>query len=321
MRLRKPASVLPVKSEGPKNVTATTNSTVPELGRRHGLVSLILLGGLLLLRFPFLIAADMLLARESVYRTVSVGIFAGGTYLLTAVLIWWERERLQDFWIDIGSGITFLCQIFCFPIGIVLFRAMRRSQARFPPLPPGVLPWLLIGPILALAATLLTTRLGLEPIRPRGQEAASLFWLLTSTFIQMNVAAVLEEPLFRGFLWGYLRRWHWSNILIWLLQAVLFTLAHVYYLKDESFMPWLIRIMLPSLVIGLVAWQARSIFASMVTHGVFNASADILMHARSFTEAQNVCWIALLALAGLLVSRWILKRLRAGMDKNARLHR
>jgi membrane protease YdiL (CAAX protease family) len=186
-----------------------------------------------------------------------------------------------------------------------------------------VLPWLLIGPILALAANLLTTRLGLEPLRPRGQEAASLFWLLTSTFIQMNIAAILEEPLFRGFLWGYLRHWHWPNALIWLFQAVLFTLAHVYYLKEEAFVPWLIRIMLPSLVIGLVAWQARSIFASMVTHGVFNASADMLMHARSFSEAQNVSWIAILVLAAFLVSLWIVKRLRdgAGMDKNAPIGR
>lgn len=304
-------------------MTAITNSTVPDLGRRHGLVSLFLLGGLILLRFPFLIAADMLLAPESAYRTALVAIFVGGTYLLTAVLIWWERERLRDFWIDIGSAITFLCQIVCFPIGIVLFRAMRRSQANFPPLPAGALPWLLIGPILALAATLLTTRLGLEPIRPRGQEGAGLLWLLSSTFIQMSVAAVLEEPLFRGFLWGYLRRWHWPNGLIWLFQAALFTLAHVYYLKDEAFVPWLIRILLTSLMIGLVAWQARSIFASMVTHGVFNASADMLTHAHSFTEAQNVSWTALLALTGLLMSVWILKRLRAGagMDKNARIRR
>ena len=108
-----------------------------------------------------------------------------------------------------------------------------------------------------------------------------------------------------------------------LFQAALFTLAHVYYLKDEAFFPWLIRIMLPSLMIGLVAWQARSIFASMVTHGVFNASANMLIHARSFTEAQNVSWMALLILAGLLISVWILKRLRAGvgMDKNAPIRR
>ncbi len=100
------------------------------------------------------------------------------------------------------------------------------------------------------------------------------------------------------------------NGLIWLFQAVLFTLGHIYYLKDEAFVPRLIRIMLPALLTGFIAWQARSIFTSMVTHGVFNASADMLLHTRSLSEAIHVSWSAAVLLTGLLVGVWILEWLR-----------
>jgi membrane protease YdiL (CAAX protease family) len=152
--------------------------------------------------------------------------------------------------------------------------------------------------------------LGIEPPETRGATPASLMFLLPAILTQMTTAAVWEEPLFRGFLWGYLRRWRWPNVLIWLFQAALFTAGHIYYLKEEAFVPWLIRMMLPSLIVGLIAWQARSIFASMVTHGVFNASGDMLSHTRSLPEAIQVSWSAVVILAGIFVVVWILEWLR-----------
>ncbi|HEX6035790.1 MAG TPA: hypothetical protein VFY83_15220, partial [Anaerolineales bacterium] len=128
----------------------TDNATVPaDEGKNHLSVSLLLLGGLLFLRFPFLIGADLLLSRESVaLRTITPFVFGVGTYLITAVLIWWEREHLRAFWIDLAVAITFLFQTFCFPIGIGLFVAMRRRQARFPAPPANVWRWALLGAIL-----------------------------------------------------------------------------------------------------------------------------------------------------------------------------
>ena len=116
----------------------------------------------------------------------------------------------------------------------------------------------------------------------------------------MTNAAVWEEPLFRGFLWGYLRLAKWKNVWIWLFQAVLFTLGHVYYLRSEAFVPWLIRMLLPSLLIGFIAWRAGSIFASMVTHGTFNACGDILFHSKSLSGAMQVAWSGMIILAVIL---------------------
>jgi hypothetical protein len=70
--------------------------------------------------------------------------------------------------------------------------------------------------------------------------------------------------------------------------------------------------MLTSLVIGFIAWQAKSIFASMVTHGMFNASNDMLFHTRSLSEAIKVGWTAvaviLLIFAGIWIVEWMRHR-------------
>ena len=264
------------------------------------------MGGLLFLRFPFQITADLLLPRESaILLAIRFLIFTVGTYLLTEILIWWEREHLRDFWTDLAAAITFLLQMFCFPIGMGLFTAMRRHQAKFPSPPANVWRWALLGAISAIVCNIFIVSFGLEPASSRGDQPASFSYLLPAIFIQTTWAAVWEEPLFRGFFWGYLRRVQWKDGWIWPFQALLFTLGHVFYLQSEAIGPWFIRMMLPALIIGFIAWQARSIFASMVTHGIFNASNDMLFHTRSLLEAVKVGWTAVIAITVIFAAIWI----------------
>jgi membrane protease YdiL (CAAX protease family) len=278
--------------------------------KKHTTIGLFLLAGLLLLRFPFLIGAQMLLPEQpTLPRTISMFVFIIGTYLLAAVLIWWERKHLRDFWIDLAAAITFLCQIFCFPIGIGLFRAMRRHQARFPTPPANFWRWALLGGMLAIACNIFIVSAGIAPRVP-GLVSASLLFLAPAVLIQMTMAGVYEEPLFRGFLWGYLRRAGWKDIWIWPFQALLFTLAHVYYLQTEALGPWFVRIMLPALLIGFIAWRAKSIFASMVTHAFFNASGDMLLHTGSLAEGVKVGWTAILLILVIFTVVWITEWMR-----------
>lgn len=280
-------------------------SPTGDSSRKHRLISLLLLGGLLFLRFPFLIVTVGLIDLPPELRGVVFFTFTGLTYLLTGILIWWERDRLHEFWIDLAAGITFLCQFYYFLGGIALFWFMRRSGARFPRPPHGVWRWALIGAIAAIAVeTVLITVFGLRPPTERTPQVAGFGYLFSGILIQMTNAAVWEEPLFRGFLWGYLRQARWKNVWIWLFQAALFTAGHVYYLRTEAFGPWFVRMIVPSLLIGLIAWQARSIFASMLTHGAFNAIADMLNHTRSLDEAVQVAVWAMLILGVVLVIVW-----------------
>jgi membrane protease YdiL (CAAX protease family) len=178
---------------------------------------------------------------------------------------------------------------------------MRRKQARFPTPPPGVLRWALLGGMLGVLAELLLVYLQLNPAQDRSPEPATLWFLVPAVLTQMTHAAVFEEPLFRGFLWGYLRLAKWKNVWIWLFQAGLFTLGHVYYLRVEPVGPWLIRLLIPSLLLGLIAWGARSITASMVTHGFINATGDLLMHLGTPDQAIGIAWTAVTILAAALV--------------------
>src|SRR5512133_373981 len=283
------------------------NSSVPtDESKQHFSVVLLLLAGLLFLRFPFLITANLLLTKElAIPRTIVLITFSIATYLIMAVLIWWERAHLRDFWVDLAAAITCLFQIFCFPIGIGLFMVMRRCQAKFPSPPANVWHWALLGAMVALICEISIVNLGIDPPSSRGSHPASFSFLLPAIFTQMTWAAVFEEPLFRGFLWGYLRRIRWKDGWIWLFQALLFTLGHVYYLQAEAIAPWFVRMMLPSLIIGFIAWRAKSIFASMVTHGMFNASHDMLAHTRSLAEAVKVGWTAAVIILVMLVGIWI----------------
>ena len=191
-------------------LTHDTAAPVGE-GKKHFFISLLLLGGLLFLRFPFLIITQWKLSGKPVPLGIVFFIFSICTYALTAVLIWWEREHLRDFRIDLAAAVIFLLQMFCFPIGIALFATMRRHHARFPAPLTNVWRWALLGAMFAMIFNISMVRLGLEPSSPRSSEPASVGFLIPLVFLQMTMAAVFEEPLFRGFLWGYLRRMHWKN--------------------------------------------------------------------------------------------------------------
>jgi membrane protease YdiL (CAAX protease family) len=274
----------------------------------HSTITVLAVIGLFILRIPFLV--PFIALSDTPPNWVQM-VYALGTYALTAFLIWWERDHLQEFWVDLSSAVIFLCQKMLFPLGIGLFAGMWKSKALFPRPALSVLRWALIGALAAIPVQIFLV----QPLSPAAQRAvdspASLGYFFMLVLVQMTTAAVFEEPFFRGFLWGMLRRARWNDAVIWLAQAALFTLGHVYYLRTESIGPWLIRMFIPSLLLGLVAWRAKSITASIVTHGVLNASGDVLAHFGTLPSAQSLMWMAAAILACALLVVWIVEaRLR-----------
>jgi membrane protease YdiL (CAAX protease family) len=80
-----------------------------------------------------------------------------------------------------------------------------------------------------------------------------------------------EEFLFRGFFWGYLRKFQISELSILCIQAIPFWAAHYYYASTPGI--W-IRVLISGLLFGVVAWKTRSIFSSALVHACWN-SADV----------------------------------------------
>jgi membrane protease YdiL (CAAX protease family) len=129
-----------------------------------------------------------------------------------------------------------------------------------------------VGPILLVAVvhTLVTgspTVMALAaPLSGPALSYLFIYW--------MGHAAVLEEPAFRGFLWGYLEQHRWSGMRIWLLQAALFWLGHLRYI-DNPLLFW-VTVPLGGLLLGWLSWHSKSLAPSMVAHAAYNTLGAFL---------------------------------------------
>jgi len=86
---------------------------------------------------------------------------------------------------------------------------------------------------------------------------------------QTGYAAVYEEPIFRGFLWGYLESKGLKEVRILLIQAGLFTLGHFYYFPNTLY-SFLFIVPVCSLILGVLVEKTRTISSSIIAHGVIN---------------------------------------------------
>lgn len=93
---------------------------------------------------------------------------------------------------------------------------------------------------------------------------------------QLSSAAISEEPLFRGLLWGWLSSRGMKDGKICLTLTLLFWAGHLYYIgSGVNF--WIVH-PLTSLALGLLVWRTRSITGTMALHASINTFADYLRH-------------------------------------------
>lgn len=266
---------------------------------KHDKVGLLLLAGLFF--FRMIVAGVFGYFVENRFDSWIGPISQLGIYLLTAILIWWERARLADFNID-GLAIAIILlflplqtlilpvwgisTVFAFPqplsftfwaIAIGLAIALMTSDSVIAQPRISNFVWfgvgILIGIITAVLVSIPATQQFITvPRQSLGQLLGDVALRLP---YQIGYAGVTEEPMFRGFLWGYMRKAGWRETWIWLFQAVLFMLAHIYNLNNSQFSFWVIA-PLGGLVLGLLAWRSHSITASLAAHGTMNAFAQIL---------------------------------------------
>jgi len=140
--------------------------------------------------------------------------------------------------------------------------------------------WILIGMGIGLAtAIVMSFPLSLQMGSLSTLTKSSISYYLGQGLLavpqQIGYAGVPEEPVFRAFLWGYLLKNGWRDFWIWGFQAVLFSLAHLYYLNTAPISFWLV-VPVGGLVLGWLAWRSRSIASSMVAHGVLNGMGSTL---------------------------------------------
>ena len=255
----------------------------------------ILVGGLLFLRFPWIILGKAL---APAYGAGIVVVFEVGTYLLTALLVFLERKRLAEYHIDslalvllLGAPVVILIGSktggYALPgqgikalfasvllIALLIWRPVlpKRGAAQTAIYLGAAV---LIGGALAIVSGFLLSFQVQNPLDlSRFPSAGRLRY---EALYQLDYAAAAEEPLFRGFLWGGLRRCGWKDHWIWLFQALLFAVGHVYYVGVYNISAFLV-VPLAALVLGLAAWKTRSIGTSMIVHGITNGFGNALVY-------------------------------------------
>lgn len=268
----------------------------PSKDKPHQVIAWIFIAGLLILRLPFLVGGYIFFANP-VWLSPAFQI---GTYLLTACLIWWERSQLANFNIDklalciiilfkpiqtiILALWGFKQDPLAFPnppslslwvISLGLFLALWLSHTPLPQLTRLSFRWfgsgILVGLIMVLVmAYPMSLQIDKSLLNGNPNILALFSSSFISTFYQLGYAAVTEEPLFRGFLWGYLHKAGWRTIWVWLFQAGLFMLGHFYYITKAPISFWLI-VPAYALIVGALVWRSKTISSSLATHATGNA--------------------------------------------------
>jgi len=80
-----------------------------------------------------------------------------------------------------------------------------------------------------------------------------------------------QEILYRGFFWGYLRKFKASVLLTFCIQAILECGAEFHYFSRPPFAFAWIQPILWALVYGTVAWKTRSLWLSALVHACYNS--------------------------------------------------
>lgn len=246
----------------------------------------ILLSGLLLLRFPWLIFGRFLVPGDDVV----IVVYELGTCLLTCLLFFLERERLAEYHVDglalvllLGAPIAVLVgrvaggyalpgQEIKAVFAVILLVALLIRRPVLPRRSVGRTAGCIGAAVLAGAALAVVSAFVLSFQTAQVVDLSALpsaGRLLYGSLYQLDYAAAAEEPLFRGFLWGRLRKCGWKDHWIWLFQALLFAVGHAYYVGSSNISAFL-AVPLGALALGLIAWKTRSVGASMIAHGITN---------------------------------------------------
>ncbi len=267
----------------------------------------LVLTGLFILRIPFFAGLDLFEIRwrwtEPIYEI--------GTLALTMFLVWWSLDHLADYNVD--TLVLLIIIIFApvqtlilkywglehplaFPsipsliiwlLSVIFAAAMWRKRSKLARVKLTSLAWFFIGGLAGLGISVLLSypfslQISAEELSHGLSAKETLANIPLSFIYQIGYAAVPEEPLFRGFLWGGLEKSNWRGVWIWLFQAVLFTMAHIYTLPVYPLSFWVI-IPVFSLVLGWLAWRSRTVASSMAAHGIMNATG----YAFAYLAALN----------------------------------
>lgn len=223
-------------------------------------------------------------------------LFEIGTYTLIVFLIWWERENLQIHHMD---ALAIIIIILFKPLStIILFFWVPNDPIAFPNL---------LSFSFSIVAFILIVLILRKKIVLRMEIRRTIFWFIVGGFLgialfivegiimikylniptpinpgntawiypiyQLGYAAVPEEPFFRGFLWGGLKKAGVKDLWILLIQAALFTSSHIHLITRSQPILLFGCIFIDAIIMGVLVWRSRLLSSTLSFHGFANGSA------------------------------------------------
>ncbi len=217
-------------------------------------------------------------------------------YLLIAYLLWRERKNLTEFNIDKTTLIIFL--LFGsvlritrpdphvafhisvgvnFIVGICLMLSIHAELKDLPLTTGKPFQGLLIG---LVAGVVLYVSLNVKEMNAIAQFLSQdKFDGLAAKHIgdfflrlnyQLSVAAIPEEIIYRGFIWGYFKKIRMKEIWILLVQAGLSWLSHITYFNLNPYAFWVV-VPVAGLTMGILVWRYKTVNVSILTHALYNS--------------------------------------------------
>lgn len=232
-------------------------------------------------------------------------LFEIGTFTIIVFLIWWERKNLQIHHMD---ALAIIILIIFKPLStIILSLWVPKSPIAFPNL---------LSFSFLIVAVILTVLLLRKKIITRIATLKTILWFFLGGLIgivvfvlegvimiryfnspipfnpgsnawiypiyQFGYAAVPEEPFFRGFLWGGLKKVGLQEFWILLIQAAIFTSGHIHLLSLSQPVLNLGLIFIGAVIMGVFVWRSRMLSSTMAFHGFANGSAIVQYWVYSF---------------------------------------
>jgi membrane protease YdiL (CAAX protease family) len=162
---------------------------------------------------------------------------------------------------------------------IFLFRRLRSIQAFGKGSVLDLARYLIYGIVIAIVSFFIANRFHfpLEQLIEAASHENPLS-ILNALIYQMSTSAAIEEPIFRGFLLGYLLHDRgWKPSIAVLGQTLIFWAPHIYKFEDP-FLFW-VAVPLGGIILGWVTLRTKNITSGMFAHAIYNTAIGIMwMH-------------------------------------------
>ena len=227
---------------------------------------------------------------ELVMLTNWLDVFYRSTmYMIVGILILIEFKSLDLFHIDRFTLVTFIIGAFirrsvpgdtifrviigC--LGVLIIISMLRSKPKI--LRTNIrFTFISIGLATVSLILIVVTEMimrGHWQLPPLISDSLTLT-VLNATVKEFSMGAVIEEMMFRGFLWGYLVRRNWdSSRIIW-TQGLIFWLLHISRLGT----PFTLFLLVPliTVVTSKLTNHTKQVFPAAIYHTIINVAGSLL---------------------------------------------